>query len=67
MNFRVNLTIEMDKPSGSMAVKTSVPMMLIYQHGRWQAQSVEPPVMTEVYSTLEEALVAGAKELKTLL
>jgi len=65
MEFRIKITVELDKPSGSLAVKTSVPMMLVYQHGRWQAQSVDPPVMTEFHGTMEEAMIAGAKELKS--
>lgn len=62
MEFRVNLTIEVDQVGNALAVKTPVPLQLVYQHGRWRAQCGKPPISTEMFDTMQEALVAGAKD-----
>ena len=62
MEFRVAVTVEVDQVSGGLAVKTPVPLQLVYQAGQWCAQSDAPLVSTVMYDTMEEAIVAGAKE-----
>lgn len=62
MEFRVNVTVEVDQVGNALAIKTPVPMQIIYQSGQWWAQCEDPPVATVRFDTLEEALVAGAKE-----
>ena len=67
MEFRINVTIEVDQVGNALAIRTPVPLQLIYRGGRWQAQSESPPVATPRFDTMEEALVAGAKEATTEL
>jgi len=62
MEFRVNMTVEVDQVANALAVKTPVPLQLVYQGGRWRTQCESPPVCTSVFDTMEEALVAGTKE-----
>lgn len=62
MEFRFNMTVEVDEADRGMATRKPVPMQLIYQAGRWRAQSENPPVSTCFVETLEEAMVTGAKE-----
>lgn len=62
MEFRVNVTVEVDQVGNALAVKTPVALQLVYQQGRWRAQCESPPVCTLVFDTMEEAVVAGAKE-----
>lgn len=62
MEFRVNVTVEVDHVSGDLARKTPVPLQLVYQGGQWCAQSESPPVYTVMYDSMEEAVIAGAKE-----
>ena len=62
MEFRVSITVEVDQVGNALAVKTPVPMQLVYQGGQWKAQCESPPVATLRFDSLEEAIVAGAKE-----
>ena len=62
MDFRVNVTIEVDQVGNGLAVKTPVPIQLDYQRGRWRGFCESPPVSTSVYDSMEEALVACAKD-----
>ena len=67
MEFNVPITVEVDKVGDSLAAKTPVALTLVYYRGRWQARSESPLVLTELYETMEEALVAAAKELPAAL
>jgi len=62
MDFRVNITVEVDQVGNALAVKMPVPIQLVYQQGCWRAQCEKPPISTEMFDTMEEAVVAGAKE-----
>ncbi len=62
MEFRVNITVEVDQVGNALAIKTPVPLQLVYAGGRWRAQCESPPVATLMFDTMQEALVAGAKE-----
>jgi len=62
MEFRVNMTVEVDQVGNALAIKTPIPLQLVFQGGRWRAQCESPPVATEVFDTMEEAVIAGAKE-----
>ena len=62
MEFRVNITLEVDQVGNALAIKTPVPMQLVYQGGQWKAQCESPPVATLRFDSLQEAIVAGAKE-----
>ncbi len=60
--FRVNMTVEVEQVANAMAIKTPVPLQLVYQGGRWRAQCESPAVLTLMFDNMEEALMAGAKE-----
>lgn len=62
MEFRVNITVEVDQVGNALAIKTPVPIQLVYQGGQWRAQCETPPVATLMFDTMQEAIVAGAKE-----
>jgi len=62
MEFRVNLTVEVDQVGNALAIKTPVPLQLVCQAGRWRAQSENPPILTCEFATMEQALAAGAQE-----
>ena len=63
MLFRVTLPVEVERSTGDLSTSTTVPVQLIYQGGRWQAQCQDPPVATLLCETMEEALVAAVKEM----
>jgi hypothetical protein len=62
MQFRMNTTIEVDQVANGLAVGTPIPIQLVYQGGEWRFQCADPPITTCRYGEMEEALVAGAKE-----
>lgn len=62
MEFRMNVTVEVDQVGSDVAVKTPIALQLVYQRGQWCAQCEAPPVATVMYETMQEAIVAGAKE-----
>jgi len=62
MEFRMNVTVEVNRQEDAITVKVPVPLQIVYQSGRWQAQSADPPVLTDFVESLEEALVGGVKE-----
>jgi hypothetical protein len=63
LEFRMNVTVEVDKSDEAIAIKIPVDIQLLYQGGRWRAQCESPPVSTLVFDSMEEALVAGVKDL----
>lgn len=64
MVFRVNLPIEIERPADELTTSDTVTVQLVYQGGKWRAQCQDPPVATLVNDTLEEALVAVAREIR---
>ena len=60
--FRVNLTLEVDQVGNGLAIQTPIPIQLIYQRGQWQGQCESPPVATEMFDSMEQALVACADQ-----
>ena len=67
MEFRINMTIEIDRAANALAVRTPYDLQLLYSEGQWQAHCDNPPFKTLSYDTLEEALVAAGKRAETLL
>ncbi len=67
MNWRVNITVEVDQVGNGLAIQTPVPLQLICNEGRWQATCVKPAVTTEEHGNMEEAIVAGAKAVRNEL
>jgi hypothetical protein len=62
MDFRLNLTIEVDQVGNALAIQTPVPVQLVHQRGQWQGFCDTPPVSTDVFDSLEEALVSCAQQ-----
>lgn len=62
MDFRVNMTIEVNQVGNGLAVQTPVPIQLMHQRGQWQGRCDTPPVETPMFKSMEEALVACAQQ-----
>jgi hypothetical protein len=62
MEFHVNLSVEVEQKGNGLLVWTPVPVQVVFQRGRWRAEAETPGVRTDMFDTMEEALVAGAKE-----
>ncbi len=62
MAFRVNLTIEVDQVANALAIQTPVPIQLVCDRNRWQAFCESPPVATEVFDSMEQAVIACSEQ-----
>lgn len=62
MDFRVNITIEVDQVGNGLAIQTPIPIQLVYQRGQWQGQCESPPVSTVASESMEATLVACAQQ-----
>lgn len=62
MNFRVNITIEVDQVGNGLSIQTPIPVQLVCERGQWRGQCESPPVGTEVHDRMEDALVACAQQ-----
>jgi len=60
--FTLNLTVEVQQVGNGLAIQTPVPLQCAYTSGRWQAFCETPPVETDRVNTLEEAIIAGARQ-----
>jgi hypothetical protein len=58
----MNITVEVSQVEDAIVIQRPVPLQIVYQSGRWQAQSQTPPAMSDFVETLEEAVVAGVRE-----
>jgi hypothetical protein len=67
MEFRMNITVEIDQAVDGIVAQRPVPLQIVYQSGRWQAQSQTPPAASDFFETFEEAVVAGAREVMSEL
>ena len=62
MEFRVNITLEVDQVGNALVVQRPVPIQLVHKSGQWRAQCASPRVATPGFDTMEEAVIAAAKE-----
>lgn len=62
-DFRVKLTVEVERVGNGLAIQTPAPLDLVYAGDRWHAESGDPPVLTPELQTMESALVEGANQL----
>ena len=62
MDFRVDMTLEIDRSTNGVSERTPVRIQLLYHRGRWNAHCEQPMVSTLAYESMEEAIVAAAKE-----
>ena len=64
MLFRLNLPLEIDRCVDGLSSPMGVTVQVVCLGGKWQAQCQDPPVATLVCDTLEEALMAAAREIQ---
>jgi len=62
MEFRVNMTIEVDQVGNGLAIQTPIPIQLVHQRGKWRGECESPPVSTPTFDHLEEALAACGQQ-----
>lgn len=58
----VNITVEVEQRGNGLAIQTPVQIQLVRQNGKWHAKSESPCFTTESFDTMEQAIVAGAKQ-----
>ena len=63
MDFRINLTVEVDQVGNGLAVATPIPMQLVYEKKQWRCRSATPPVETGPFDAMEAATIAGANRI----
>ncbi len=61
MDCRVNLTIEVEQVGNGLAIRKPVPVQLVYHRKQWLAECMDPPVETDPFEHMEEAIVAAAQ------
>ena len=59
---RVNITVEVEQKGNGLAILTPVPIQLVRQRSKWHAECESPPLCTDCFDTMEQAIVAGAKQ-----
>jgi len=57
------MTVEVEQVANALAVRTPVPVTLIYKAEQWHARCDNPPVETPSYDTMEQALIAVAQQI----
>jgi hypothetical protein len=62
MLIRVSLPIEVEKTDAEWNDSVPVTAVLTFERGKWHGQCADPPVATLQCDTLEEALLATARE-----
>ncbi|HPD28436.1 MAG TPA: hypothetical protein PLL20_00460 [Phycisphaerae bacterium] len=62
MDFRVNLTIEVEQKANALAISKPVPVQLAYHRGQWHFECEDPSVTVPACRSLEEALVMGSQQ-----
>ena len=63
MDFRIDLTVEVDQVANALAIRTPVPIQAVHHRGRWHVVCEAPPIQTEPVASLEEAIIAGARQI----
>jgi len=59
---RVNITVEVEQKGNGLAIQTPVPIQLVRERNGWRAECESPPICTESFDTMEQAVVAGARQ-----
>ncbi len=65
--FKLNLTVEVDQVGNGLAIQTPVQLQIAYGTGRWQARGQEPVFETDPLDSLDDAVVAGARQARAEL
>lgn len=63
MLFRVQFPIQVECQADDLDDTLPVSAEVVYRGGKWQGHCHQPPLVTELSDTLEQALVAIAKEI----
>ena len=63
MLFRIQIPISVECQSDELDNSLPVSAEVVYRGGKWQGHCQQPPLVTELSDTLEQALVAIAKEI----
>lgn len=67
MDCRVNLTVEVEQVGNGLAIRKPVSVQLVYRNKQWRAECMDPPVETDPFEHMEEAVVAGARAIQNEL
>lgn len=59
---RVSVTVEVEQEGNGLRIRKPVPLRLVYEHDQWHAECDEPCVRTEPCPSMEQAVVAGARQ-----
>ena len=62
MEFSVEIKMVVDDPMSELSSKTPITLEVFWLGGRWQARCAQPPIQTDMFETMDEALVDAAKE-----
>jgi hypothetical protein len=62
MDFRVNVTIEVDAVANGLAIQTPVPIHIAHRKGKWYGQCESPFVETLSCRSLDEAIAETGKQ-----
>ena len=65
--FNVNVTVEVDQVGNGLSIRTPVALQIGFGTGRWQARGHVPAFETEPHDTLDQAVVAGARQARSEL
>ncbi len=63
MTFRISLPIRVERQTHDLSDSVQVDVQIVYQGGRWRGQCAAPPMITHMCDSMQEAIVAAAKEL----
>ncbi|NLX13220.1 MAG: hypothetical protein GXY44_06130 [Phycisphaerales bacterium] len=61
MDCRVNLCVEVEQVGNGLAISKPVPVQIVYRGKLWQAECMDPPIETDAFEHMEQAVVAGAR------
>lgn len=63
VQFRIQLPLDIETPESDLNATARIMVDVVYHAGKWRAHSQQPPVVTVQCDTLDQALVAIAKEI----
>lgn len=62
--MRLMLPMEMDRVDAEFSETVPITAVLTFERGKWRGQCTDPPVSTVQCDSLEEAILATAKEIE---
>lgn len=64
MEFRFDLPLQVLDEGGDLCRESDVTLQIHYRSGKWHGQCAEPPVITTMCDTLQDAIVSAVKEIQ---